>query len=332
MCEYGSRDAYAGAHPTTSMFVGHGLVAFAIAASVAAHRGWPRERALAIALVAALFATLPDIDMLYAIGGLVGSLEGIFVASDAFWAAANEVHRSATHSLVVGIVGAAGFAAWRGRSDWRLGAVAVVALAGIVAAGVAVSGPVTSAVLAAFALGGLAIASLAGRLGFGSRPVFAAAGLGLLTHPFGDLLTGQPPLFFYPLDVTAVGSRVTLHADPTVHLLGAFVVELATIWVALFVLTRLRGLSLRSHVRPRAVLGAGYAFAIFAVPAPTLEVASPFVFSVLAVGALGVPLRAADRVAGGSRGRRALVGVTTALTAVTIAALAYATAYLVWMP
>lgn len=313
------------------MFVGHGLVAFAIAASVATHRGWSRERALAIALVAALFATLPDIDMLYAIGGLVGSLEGIFAASDAFWAAANEVHRSATHSLVVGIVASVGFAAWRGRSDWRLAVVAGGTLAGIVVAGAAVSGPVTGAVLAAFALGGLGIASLAGRLGFGARAVFAAAGLGLLTHPFGDLLTGQPPLFMYPLDVAVVGSRVTLHADPTVHLLGAFFVELATIWVALFVLTQVRGLSLRSHVRPRAVLGAGYAAAIFAIPAPTLAVSSPFVFSVLAVGSLGVPLRAADRVAGGSGGRRVLVGVTTALAAVTIAALAYSTAYLVWM-
>lgn len=311
------------------MFVGHGLVAFAIAASVAAHQGWSSERALTFGLVAALFATLPDVDMLYAVGGLVGSLEGIFVASDAFWAAAHEVHRSATHSLAVGAVAAVGFGAWRGRADWRLGAVAAAALAGVVAAGTAASGPVTGAVLAAFTLGGLGIASLAGRLGFGSGPVLAAAGLGLVTHPFGDLLTGAPPAVLYPLDVTVIGSRVALHADPTVHLLGAFFVELATIWIALFVLARLRGLSLGAHVRPRAVLGAGYAAAVFAVPAPTLAVASPFVFSVLAVGALGAPLRAVDRGNGRPRGATALVTVTTALTAVTLAALAYTTAYLV---
>lgn len=310
------------------MFVGHGLIAFAIAASVAAHRGWASERALAIGLVAALFATLPDVDMLYAIGGLIGSLEGVFAASDAFWDAAGEVHRSVTHSLVVGAVASVGFAAWLGRSDWRLAALAAAALAGLVGAGAAVSGPVAGAVLAAFALCGLGVASLAGRLGFGARHALAAAALGLLTHPFGDLLTGEPPAFLYPLDLAVFGGRVTLHADPTVHLLGAFFVELATIWVALFVLARLRGLPLRAHVRPRAVLGAGYAAAIFAIPAPTLAVSSPFVFSVLAVGALGTPLRAADRGAGDSRGDTALTGIATALTAVTLAGLGYAAAYL----
>lgn len=312
------------------MFVGHGLVAFAIAASVASRRGWTSDRALALGLVAALFATLPDVDMLYAVGGLVGSLEGVVVASDAFWTAAGEVHRGATHSLVVGGVAAIGFAGWHGRDDWRASVVGVVALAGLVAAGTVVSGPVTGAILAVFVLSGLGIASLAERFGFGAGTVLGAAALGLLSHPFGDLLTGQPPVVLYPLDLAVIGGRVTLHADPTVHLLGAFFVELATIWVALAVVTRLRGQTLRTHVRPRAVLGFGYAAAVFVVPAPTLEVASPFVFSVLAVGALGLPLPARGRATGRPRaGTTVLTGITTAAVAVTLAALAYATAYLV---
>jgi len=64
------------------MFLGHGLAAFAIAASVAARRGWRGERALAVGLVAGLFATLPDVDMLYAVAGLLGGMEGVFVTSD----------------------------------------------------------------------------------------------------------------------------------------------------------------------------------------------------------------------------------------------------------
>jgi hypothetical protein len=52
------------------VFVGHGLIAFAIAASVATRRGWSTERALTIGVVAALFGTLPDIDMAYALVGL----------------------------------------------------------------------------------------------------------------------------------------------------------------------------------------------------------------------------------------------------------------------
>jgi hypothetical protein len=186
---------------------------------------------------------------------------------------------------------------------------------------------VTAAVLCAFLLGGIGIGSLGRRLGVGPRPLFAAALAGLLTHPFGDLLTGQPPALLYPLDVAVFGGRVTLSADPTLHLLGAFFVELAAIWLGVAVLLSILGSGLRSTVRPRAAVGVGYAAAVFAVPAPTLELASPFVFSVLAVGVVGVPLRVrtADRP---GTGRRVLAAVVTALTAVTLAGLAYAAAYI----
>jgi membrane-bound metal-dependent hydrolase YbcI (DUF457 family) len=308
------------------MFVGHGFLAFAIAASVALSRGWGHDRALAVAVVAGLFGTLPDVDMLYALAGLAGSLEGVVVASDAFWAAAGEVHRGATHSLVVGAVAAAGFAGWRGHADRRVGPAALLTLATLVAVGVVRGGPVTGAVLGAFVLGGVGIASLGARLDVGPRALLAAALLGLLSHPFGDLLTGQPPALLYPLDTSLLAARVTLHADPTLHLLGAFFVELAAIWLGMAALVRLRGGRLPAYVRPRAALGVGYAAAVFTVPAPTLEVASPFVFSVLAVGVVGVPLGVP-----GVRppaGRRALTAVGTALAAVTLAGLAYATAYL----
>jgi hypothetical protein len=77
----------------------------------------------------------------------------------------------------------------------------------------------------------------------------------------------------------------------------------------------------RTLVRPRAALGAGYAAAVFAVPAPTLHVSWPFVFSVLGVGVIGAPV-----------GRSGLYRtrwrpVATALAAVTVAAVAYTVAY-----
>jgi hypothetical protein len=308
------------------MFVGHGLGAVALAASVAAWRGWPGERALAVGLLAGLFATLPDVDMLYALVGLVGGLEGLFVTSDAFWDVANEVHRGATHSLVVGAVAAVGFAGLHARSDPLWGGVGVCALAGLVAAVAAVGGFVPGAVVAAFVLCGLGVVALADRLEVDARVVLGAAGIGLLTHPFGDLLAGPSPALLYPLDVSVLAGQVILHADPTVHLLGAFGVELATVWAALAVVARLRGRRLRRQVSPRAALGLAYAGAAFAIPAPTVEIASPFVFSVLAVGLLGAPVRPRD-----DRDRVETVetAVPTALTAVTLAALAYATIYVV---
>lgn len=306
------------------MFVGHALVAFALAASAARVRDWPADRAVAVGVVAGLFATLPDVDMAYALLGLAGGAEGVGAASDAFWAAAHVVHRGVTHSLVVGGVAAVAFAAWRARSpDGAPGRLRLVA-AGLAAGSLAwvwtTGGALAAGILALFLVAGFVIVALAARWGFGARTVGLAAGLGLATHPFGDLLTGAPPALAYPLDATLVAGRVTLHPDPTVHLLGAFFVELATVWAALAVLARLRGWRLRGAVRPRALLGVGYAAAVALVPAPTLAAASPFVVSVLAVGALGVPL---------GRGRTTrLAAVTTALTAVTLAAGAYLLVYL----
>ncbi|MFB6232773.1 MAG: metal-dependent hydrolase [Haloarculaceae archaeon] len=308
------------------MFVGHGLVAFAIAASVAARRGWPVERALAVGLVAGLFGALPDVDMLYAAVGLVGGLEGFVATSDAFWDVANEVHRGATHSLVVGALAAVGFTGWHARDDLRVGALGVVVLLGLVAMVTAVGGPVPGAVAAAFVLGGVGVVTLAERFELGTGVVFGAATLGLVSHPFGDLLAGPAPALLYPFDVGVLAGGVTLHPDPTVHLLGAFFLELATVWAALAVLTHLRGRRLRHHVSPRAALGLAYVGAVFVIPAPTVEVASPFVFTVLAVGLLGVPLQSPRSRDGRIVDRHA---ITTALAAVTLAAFAYAGAYVI---
>lgn len=304
------------------MFVGHGLLAFAIAASVARHRGWTSDRALMVGVVAGLFGTLPDVDVVYAVFALLSGAEGLVTASDAFWEAANVVHRAVTHSLVVGAVGAVGFAAWSDRTARTSQALAAVAFGTLVAAVWTASGPIALGIVAVFLAAGLAIAGAARTAGFGPKTVFWAGLVGLLSHPFGDLLTGTPPQFLYPFETTVVASRVTLHADPTLHLLAAFFVELATIWLAVLVLAWIRGWQVRQMVRPRATLGVGYAGAVFAIPAPTLQVSYPFVFSVLGVGLLGVP-----RLLRGRAGTR-LYAVTTALTAVTLAALAYTAAYL----
>jgi hypothetical protein len=311
------------------MFVGHGLLAFALAASVAYEREWPADRALAVGALAFLFGTLPDVDMVYAVFGLLSGAEGLFTASEAFWAAASIVHRAVTHSLVLGAIAATGFTVWRvrlnGHRRWSqpvLLAATLCLFGGMLLAVSLTSGWLATAIVGVYLLAGLAVVHVARWLRFGPRVVLGTALLGLLTHPFGDLFTGVPPQFLYPLDVTLVAQRVVLHADPTLNLLGIFLFELATIWLAVLVLGRLRGWQLLPRVRPRAALGVGYAAAVFTVPAPTLDVSWPFVFSVLAVGAVGVPIRWRRQLDDYS------YTLVTALTAITLAVLAYATAYL----
>ncbi|RLM91087.1 metal-dependent hydrolase [Haloarcula sp. Atlit-7R] len=312
------------------MFIGHFLAAFAIAASVAVWRGWPEERALAVGAVAGSFATLPDIDMLYAVVGLVGSLEGAFVTFDAFWAIANEIHRGATHSLIVGVFAAIGFAAWRARDGYNSGAGTLggLILGGLVLIVTVVGGIAPGAVVAAFVLAGVGLVTFAERVGLGPRAVLGAGALGLLSHPFGDVLAGPSPALFYPLltESGLLNGQILLNPDPTLHLLSAFFIELTIIWMGLLVVARLRGWRLKRHINRRAALGVTYAGAVFAIPLPTVETASPFVFTVLTVGFIGTPSRSDWRE---DRSIQLIDAVATALAAITLAAAAYTVTYLV---
>ena len=301
------------------MFIGHALLAFALAALGARRLSVPRERALGYGIVAGLFAAVPDVDVVYApVGLLLRSVET--VGPDVFWETANVIHRGPTHSLVMAATLALAVWLWAdGSTARRTLSVALAAL--LVAVGTVFSGPVGGAVVLVFAGAGFVVAALATRQGVASRPLLAVALLGLLSHPFGDLFTGSPPPLLYPFDVTLVAERVALHPDPTGHLLAAFAVELGTVWLAVWTYARLRDQRLTELVSPRAALGTGYAAAALLLPAPTLDQSAHFVFSVLAIGVVGAPVRPF------SRGVDPLRVVVTGLAAVTVAAVAYTMAF-----
>jgi len=301
------------------MFVGHALLAFALASRGARRLSVPRERALRYGVVAGLFAAIPDVDVVYAPVGLaLRSAETL--GPDVFWETANVIHRGPTHSLVLGAALAFGVALW---AVDRAGTRALsVALAGsILAAATVASGTIGAVVVLVFVVSGYGVGAVAARWGLTPKPVLGAALVGLLSHPFGDLFTGSPPALLYPVDVVLVAERVALHPDPTGQLLAAFAVELGAIWLAVWTYAGLSDRPLSTLVRPRATLGAGYATAVLVLPAPTLDASAHFVVSVLAIAVVGAPARPF------SRGVDHLRMVVTGLAAVTIAAVAYAVAY-----
>jgi len=306
----------------TGMFVGHALLAFALVAAVARWRGWEPERAIQVGVVAGLFATVPDLDILYGPVGLVGGVSGVMGAAETFWSTGNVTHRGPTHSLLVGTVAAGAFTAWA-RGDNRARSFSLAVLAGVVATVAATSGGLAAVVTALFLAGGLLVCALADRWDLGARSVGLAALVGLLSHPLGDLFTGEPPQLLYPLEVTLVSERLVLHADPTLNLLGAFALELAVVWLALYVAFSLKGEAVRTYIDRRAVLGLAYGGLALLLPAPTLETSYHFVFTVLAFGAVAFPRRRVRRV-------DAPRVFCTGLAVVTCAGLAYATAYLLF--
>lgn len=304
------------------MFVGHGVAAFALVGAVALHRGIDRQRALQLAFVAGLFATLPDVDILYGPFGFLNGVSGVFDAADAFWTTGNVVHRGPTHSMVLGVIAAGAFALWnaghRGLAGAVLGAVSLVVAT--------TSGSIAGAVTVAFVLGGLWIVERSHRWGFTPRDVFATALVGLVSHPLGDLFTGEPPSLLYPLDVSIVTERIVLSADPTIHLLGAFAIELTVLWLGLLVYTRLTDRRLRTYIGRKSAIGVGYAGTAVLLPAPTLEASYQFVFTVLGVGVVGVTQR--DLFRRGVRAVDWLQALATGLAAVTMALLGYLLVYL----
>jgi len=302
------------------MFVGHATAAFGAVALLAFLAGVSRRRAAALAAVAGLFAAVPDVDMAYALVGLVGAdPTQPLSAANSFWGASTAVHRGVTHSLVVALPAAAAFAL--APTHRR---VAAGVLAAVFAVVFAASGPVAAVVVALFAAFGWVVSRFGHAVGVRGRSLLAVAVVGLASHPFGDLLTGEPPALAYPLDLVVLGDTVVLSGDPTLHLLGAFGVELAAVWLGVAGALAVADRRLGEFVDYRAVAGAAYALAVLAVPAPTLDASYQFVFSVLAVGTVGVaPKPTAPRTLPGLP-----TAALTGLAAVTVAGVAYAVTYL----
>ena len=298
------------------MFVGHAALAFAIVGFAGHSLGWSRERALSIAVVAAVAATLPDLDVLVALPRLLGMAGSGLVPVETFWDGAAS-HRTITHSLVVAgpIALVIGLVSAGGR---QMGLGLGIAL---VTGGVLLALPGGElAVLAPFVLGAIALGVFAERLPLGWRLVGLAAAIGLFTHPFGDLVTGDPPWLLYPAGLEMFTGRVVLAADPTLHLLAAFFLELGAIWLGLFTIGRLQNRPLPTQIKPRAAVGGGFAFAVFLIPAPTLGESYQFVFGALTMGAIGLVPR--DR-------QGPFTWVVTGLAAVTLAGVGYTVSYLV---
>ncbi|WP_435358768.1 metal-dependent hydrolase [Haloarchaeobius sp. DFWS5] len=319
------------------MMVGHALLAFALVALCARAVGGDERRALLAGVIAGAFAVVPDADMVYALVGLAqADLTGVFAVTNAFWSASTLVHRAMTHSLVVAPVAALAAGCWVVRGRFAriarvLGTALFVSLVVVAAAKHALLGAV---VMGTFVLAAAAVAAAVRDLTDFSAPVTVALALfGLASHPWGDLFTGEAPAMLWPLDAVLVGERVALASDPTLHLLGAFALELATVWLALWVVRDLTALDPRPD--PRALAGLAYAAVVFVLPPPTLDVSYHFVFSILGVGTvLAVPDVARARLLASLRrlrrewdGSRLASAVLNGLTTVTVALAAYTALY-----
>ena len=337
------------------MFVGHEFLAFAIAGWAARRLGADGRAALQAGLVAALAALLPDLDVLYALATYAAAVAGgTPLGWEPFWGVANATHRVVTHTLPTGIVAALAFGAASavgrrrtavaGADRSRSARAAAIALVGAAAVGTAVllsgfraavspaAAVVAGGFLACVAAAGWALAA---RTTLPTAGVTAAAGVGFVSHPFGDVFLVVPPPLLSPFGPPVLIGRVSLAADPTLHLLGALFVELAAVWVGLAVVSRVcadrvGGGRLRNAIDRRAGVGVAYAPAAVVLPRPTIADAHvlgatvvPFAAAVAAWIAWG-----ARRRAGGTRVATWYRGLVGGVATLTVAGAAYAVTYL----
>lgn len=300
------------------MFLGHALLAAGLAALLVRSRGGSRERALSVATVAGLFATAPDVDILYALSGLMGA-DGLMAAPDAFWSASTEVHRGVTHSLVLAIPSA--IVVTLSQRSIRLAGVLGLGLCGGI---LATAGGLSMAIYAVFLLLGAGVAAVATRVDLEEQIILGAALLAFLTHPFGDLLTGTPPPLLFPFETVLLDGRIAPFGDPTLNLLLAFGVELGVLWFGLWALSSSAEVELRPALNRRAILGGTVALAALVLTPPTMAASAHFVLPALAVGLVGaLPGRVPPRGRVGP-----LPALVTGLAAVTVGVTAYTIAYL----
>ncbi|AWB27493.1 metal-dependent hydrolase [Halococcoides cellulosivorans] len=315
------------------MFVGHAFLAFGVIALLAARLGDrvgvdPERRvslvgrsicvAIALGIVAALAASLPDLDVLQAVAVVaIGHTEGPLI--DQLRAASRATHRLTTHSLVLATPIAAGIALWT-RQRW-LGS---VALLGLVVAVALASGAVAAAVLGAVVIGAAGIGRLAARWALDARATGAAAFVGLAIHPFTDLFTGTPPAIAAPLGLTVLDARIAPFVDPFANLLLATGAELVAIWVGVGVAAWLSERSVRDLIHPVAVVGIGFAPVRAVLDTPSVDDAVPFVATLLVVGLIGtVAVELVDRRSTGVV-RPLCTGLATITVGTVAAALAMA--------
>lgn len=266
------------------MYLGHSFLAFAAVAAAGHALEFDRRRVLVLAGLAAGYGLLPDVDVWRTVWVFLrAGPEGVFPTEQHVWRHSWVVHRALTHSVVTGgLAAAAGGlvvrALDRGRGPEGFAAAsgaAIVAVALLVVS-LRAAGTTGGVTIGLFVGGAFGLAVAGYRRGATAGGVTAAAGVGLLTHPFGDFWMGRPPAFLFPLVEGSPLGVTSLSPDPVLHFVGAVAVEVALLAVCIHLRCRLHDRRATEFLSPAAVAGLGYAAALGRVPPPTFAEAYQF--------------------------------------------------------
>jgi len=301
------------------MFAGHFFIAFLIVSLFAYWKGIDKEQCLVLGVFAGGFAVLPDLDIVYALKGLSSIFLPVSVL-DSFWSASKVIHRGISHSLVTGFIAASLFALGYEKNSY-IGNIFSIIFLGVFA--FFLDGWIGAGVLVLYGAVGGVLSTYAENY-LSRKRLFAVALTGLMSHPFGDLFTGTPPDFLYPLNIEIISSRLVLFSDPVINIVSLLIFEVALILSGITFIAYLKDFDVTKFFNLAPLVGVLYGSVFWLIPLPSLSEAYKFVFSIL-LYSLTVPI--IDYIIF-ERENRYLQIVLTGLLTVLVSAFAYLIVYL----
>jgi membrane-bound metal-dependent hydrolase YbcI (DUF457 family) len=230
-----------------------------------------------LGLAAGLFALIPDIDVLYAFTEIAEVTSGFYGFTDSFWDASQQTHRGFTHSLVTSLIAVSMFSINYLTEKKYLAGVFIFLMTGL---SYFLEGTINASIVFVFILTGFIITERI-KQDISFRDFAAVSAFGLLAHPFGDVITGIPPDFLYPLPLELINERIIIFWDPSLNFLAVFRLELFLIWSGILRYVLIKEKNLREELSIVSATGFIYGTSSFFLTSPSLSNSYRFVFSIV---------------------------------------------------
>jgi hypothetical protein len=103
-------------------------------------------------------------------------------------------------------------------------------------------------------------------------------------------LTGTPPDFFHPLNISLLSDKLVLFSDSVLNLLAVLGIEVILGWAAILTYAKLKDREILKSMNKISGLGVLFVFSAPYINSPTLSSAYQFVFSLIVISLAGTAI------------------------------------------
>lgn len=272
------------------MFVGHFAIPFLLLYFLLdTYTELNQSQIITFCIISGIYGLVADLDIVFAfVETILVIVNTGNISIDKFWDISRNFHRQSTHSLFVGTLSIIGIVIQSTYIDDstnpydNIGFDFIISIAvgsligfltGTLARGILVSGLFVFCVLSI-------TRAILFQISFNKHIVFVSAVIGILSHPFGDIFTGAPPEFFYPLYEINL-ERIVLFTNETLNLSVLFLFESLLVVLLILVYANGKNITLNMiRITPLAAVISGLIIS-YVIPSPSINNPYQFVSSIL---------------------------------------------------